>query len=136
MRGSGILFAACGQLLAVNAQSAESSCTALEAKHPRCEKLIQRKAWHTLSNDEKKSYLDAEVCLLNTPLSTLPSLQTKDQLSRFPIAKTLFQALQEQHQLQSDFIHEVGAFLPYHRYMTHAHESLLRNKCNYTGAQP
>ena len=45
MRGSGVLFAVCGQLLAVNAQNAESSCAALEAAHPPCEKLIQRKAW-------------------------------------------------------------------------------------------
>lgn len=55
---------------------------------------------------------------------------------RLPVARTLFQALQEQHQLQYDYIHEVGGFLPYHRYMTWAHEHLLRTKCNYTGAQP
>jgi tyrosinase len=29
-----------------------------------------------------------------------------------------------------------GAFLPFHRMMMHAHESALRNECNYTGYQP
>lgn len=29
-----------------------------------------------------------------------------------------------------------GAFLPWHRYFMHTHETVLRNECNYTGFQP
>ncbi|KAF2427391.1 Di-copper centre-containing protein [Tothia fuscella] len=68
-----------------------------------CSQLRQRKAWHNLSNTEKTKYLNAELCLMN--------LNSTNNL--LPTSRTKFQQLQEQHQIQSEFIHEVGAFLPY-----------------------
>ena len=29
-----------------------------------------------------------------------------------------------------------GAFLPFHRYLMHAHEHLLKTECGYEGTQP
>jgi tyrosinase len=29
-----------------------------------------------------------------------------------------------------------GAFLPWHRYLLHTHEYILKTECNYTGTQP
>lgn len=40
------------------------------------------------------------------------------------------------HIVQSNIIHDVGAFLPWHRLYMRAHEVLLQTECNYTGAQP
>lgn len=53
---------------------------------------------HTLNDNEKNAYLDAEKCLMDVPTPRNP---------RLPLARTIFQALQEQHQIQSDHIHEV-----------------------------
>ena len=53
-------------------------------------------------------------------------------------AQTRFDDLQMIHVLLTADgpIHGVGAFLPFHRYFVHIHESLLRSECNYAGAQP
>jgi len=55
-----------------------------------------------------------------------------------PGARTRFDELQIVHVLLTEWapIHWVGAFLPFHRYYVHAHETLLRTECNYTGAHP
>jgi len=50
--------------------------------------------------------------------------------------KTRFDEFQAIHQLQTYATHFVGAFLPFHRLMMHAHETALRNECGYTGYQP
>jgi tyrosinase len=85
----------------------------------------KRRAWHTFSDDEKLEYINAELCLMETPARL-----------DLPGAKTRFDELQAIHQLQAYATHFVGAFLPFHRMMMHAHESALRNECNYTGYQP
>lgn len=38
--------------------------------------------------------------------------------------------------IYGDIIHYVGQFLPWHRMMMHAFETLMRNECNYTGTMP
>lgn len=40
------------------------------------------------------------------------------------------------HIVQSNIIHGVGAFLPWHRLYMRAHEIILQTECGYTGAQP
>ncbi|SPO06431.1 uncharacterized protein DNG_09121 [Cephalotrichum gorgonifer] len=84
-----------------------------------------RKAWHTLSDSEKLAYIDAELCLMNKP-ATLD----------LPGARTRFDEFQAVHQLQAYSTHFVGAFLPFHRALLHAHESALRTECGYEGYQP
>lgn len=37
---------------------------------------------------------------------------------------------------QTRAYHNQGAFLPFHRYLVHTHETILRTECNYTGTQP
>ncbi|KAK0617462.1 hypothetical protein B0T14DRAFT_484352 [Immersiella caudata] len=85
----------------------------------------QRKAWHTLSNKEKKAYIDAELCLMSKP-ATLG----------LPGATNRFEELQSIHQASGAIIHNVGGFLPYHRYYLYAHEKLLQDECGYKGMQP
>lgn len=80
---------------------------------------------HKLSKKEKLAYLDAEKCLMKLPATLgLPGTRTK------------FDELQAAHVMQAEWTHEVGAFLPFHRYMMRTHEQLLRKHCNYKGAQP
>lgn len=50
--------------------------------------------------------------------------------------RTRFDEFQKIHIQATTTVHFVGAFLPFHRYLMHAHEQILRTECNYTGAQP
>ncbi|PUU77285.1 hypothetical protein B9Z19DRAFT_1101943 [Tuber borchii] len=74
----------------------------------------------TLQPDEKKSYIDAVLCLQGLPAalsSTIPGA-----VSRF-----------------NNFIEKVhlnGQFLPWHRYFTAVFEDSLRIHCGYAGGQP
>ncbi|KAI5804833.1 hypothetical protein DFH27DRAFT_645138 [Peziza echinospora] len=87
---------------------------------------VQRKAWHTLSDTEKKAYIDAELCLM----------WQKPARTDHPEAVSLFDDLQGLHQTQALRVHNTGWFLAWHRYMIWAHEKLLKEECGYEGAQP
>ncbi|KXH65419.1 amino acid transporter [Colletotrichum nymphaeae SA-01] len=90
-----------------------------------CTSMNQRKAWHTLENQEKSDYLQAVKCLFESPAKT-----------GIKGAKTRWDELQSCHVEQSNFIHGVGAFLPWHRLFLRLHEILLQEECGYTGALP
>lgn len=80
---------------------------------------------HTLSNAEKKAYLDSELCLMKKP-----------SISSLPGARTRFDDFQVAHAWKTEIAHFVGQFLPLHRHFVYAHEEALRKECGYTGAQP
>ncbi|CAN8104145.1 unnamed protein product [Discula destructiva] len=85
----------------------------------------QRKEWRTLTDEEKSAYLTAEKCLMTSPAK-----------SGIENAVTRWDELQWAHIVQSNDIHGVGQFLPWHRAYVRLHEKLLQTECNYTGAQP
>ncbi|KAF5534722.1 di-copper centre-containing protein, partial [Fusarium napiforme] len=91
----------------------------------KCSNKGQRRAWHTFSDEEKSEYINAELCIMRLP----PKVG-------LPGARTLFDDLQANHQIQAGWTHFVGAFLPYHRLLMHTHEHFLRTECGYTGYQP
>ncbi|PGH31737.1 hypothetical protein GX50_05460 [[Emmonsia] crescens] len=97
-------------------------CSVVSAQ---CTTPAQRKAWHTLSNDEKLAYINAELCLMKLPAKT----DLKGAVSRFDD----FQAL---HVHAAYMSHFVGAFLPFHRLLLYNHETALREECGYKGYQP
>jgi len=86
---------------------------------------LQRKAWQALTKREKLAYLDATKCLMKLPATY-----------GFPGTRTRFDELQAVHIMQAEWTHEVGAFLPFHRFLMHTHEKLMRDECGYKGAQP
>lgn len=79
----------------------------------------------TLTDEEKSAYLSAEKCLMTSPAK-----------SGIEGAVTRWDELQWVHIVQSNVIHGVGAFLPWHRAFVRLHEQLLQTECNYTGGQP
>ncbi|KAJ4348598.1 uncharacterized protein N0V89_009976 [Didymosphaeria variabile] len=103
------------------AEAAPTLATTSEA----CTIKNQRKAWHTLTRIEKLAYITAEKCLMTLPAK----LGLKGP-------RTRFDEFQKVHVLATESVHFVGAFLPFHRYLIYAHESILQTECNYTGAQP
>ncbi|OLN87075.1 Tyrosinase 9 [Colletotrichum chlorophyti] len=80
---------------------------------------------HVLDNDEKSEYLRAVKCLMMSP----PKSGIFGATSRWD-------ELHSCHVEQSNFIHEVGAFLPWHRLYIRLHEKLLQDECGYKGALP
>lgn len=58
------------------------------------------------------------------------------QMGTIDGAVTRWDELQWAHIAQSNIIHGVGDFLPWHRYFMRVHEVLLQTECNYTGGQP
>lgn len=90
-----------------------------------CTAPKQRRAWHTLNDEEKRAYIDAERCLMEKP-GTLGLYG----------GVTKFDELQSAHVLSTGVTHRVGAFLPFHRLLIFAHETLLETECGYTGGQP
>ena len=78
-----------------------------------------------LSDTQRKSYIDATLCLINTP--------AKNGITG---AQNLWDELHFVHIVQSAYIHFVGAFLPFHRYFLLAHETLLKKECGYKGPIP
>jgi len=79
-----------------------------------------------MSNKERKDYIDAEKCLIH---------KRKGQTGLEGVVSR-YDDLTKVHQLQSLFIHGDGWFFPFHRLITHAHETLLREECGYKGGQP
>ena len=78
-----------------------------------------------LSQIQKKSYLDAVLCLT-----------TKKAKSGIPGAVNRFDDHMAVHNNQTPAIHWVGHFILWHRYFVATYEKALRNECGYTGGQP
>ncbi|KAI1865425.1 uncharacterized protein JN550_008473 [Neoarthrinium moseri] len=90
-----------------------------------CTKVRQRVPWTSLTKEEKKSYIQADLCLMKAPSKL-----------GIPGAVTRWDDIQWPHVVQTASVHFVGAFLPFHRYYMTAHERLIRDECGYTGRYP
>ncbi|KAI1861852.1 hypothetical protein JX265_009355 [Neoarthrinium moseri] len=90
-----------------------------------CTSIKQRVPWTFLTTEEKAAYIQADLCLIKAPST-----------SGIPGAKTRWDDLQWPHITQTVTVHNVGAFLPFHRIYMTAHETLIRNECGYTGRMP
>ncbi|KAH7305522.1 hypothetical protein B0I35DRAFT_443939 [Stachybotrys elegans] len=90
-----------------------------------CTVKVQHKPWQMLTSAERTAYINAELCLMEAP-------------TRLNVAgsKTLWDDLQWAHILQANVMHDVGHFLPWHRYFFVVHGNLLREECGYTGPLP
>ncbi|GME39079.1 amino acid transporter [Neofusicoccum parvum] len=78
-----------------------------------------------MSDTEKSAYIEAELCLMSTPAK-----------AGIEGAQNRWDELDWAHIAQSNIVHNVGGFLPWHRYFMRVHEYLLQSECGYTGGQP
>ncbi|PVH96203.1 Di-copper centre-containing protein [Periconia macrospinosa] len=98
---------------------------AVAQNHSSCTEIRARVPWTNLTSDEKTAYINADLCLINAPAK-----------SGLEGAVTRWDDIQWPHIVQSATVHNVGAFLPFHRYYLTAHEHLIRTECGYTGRMP
>ncbi|KAF4980281.1 hypothetical protein FDECE_17910 [Fusarium decemcellulare] len=107
--GGLITFVSLAAAAAVPEGSASSTC-----KSP-----AKRVEWRELKDVDKQSYIDAVLCLKTRP-------------SRLGLETPLYDDFPYVHHKYNQIIHNVAAFLPWHRYFTHIYEGALR-ECGYTG---
>ncbi|KAK5937272.1 hypothetical protein PMZ80_010572 [Knufia obscura] len=92
-----------------------------------------RREWSSLSLKERKSYIDAMLCLQSKPSKGNYGFNTNGTLSGI---KTRYDDFVAVHINQTLEIHATASFLPWHRYFTWNLEQALRNECGYEGYQP
>lgn len=59
-----------------------------------CTSINQRKAWHNMTNDEKMSFIDAELCIMSSPTRS----------GWIPGAKNLWDELHYTHIYQGNYM--------------------------------
>ncbi|KAI0470098.1 amino acid transporter [Xylariaceae sp. FL0804] len=107
-------------LLAVG--SAVSASPMPVRRQSSCAAVGERVPWTNLTATEKSDYIQADLCLMSLPST-----------SGVEGAVTRWDDLQWPHIIQTITVHNVGAFLPFHRYYMTVHERMVREECGYTG---
>jgi tyrosinase len=90
-----------------------------------CVNKVAHKPWDMLTSAEQTAYINAELCLMAAP----------SKLNAHG-AETRWDDLQLNHVVQTNVMHDVGHFLPWHRYFVALHGNILRDECDYTGPLP
>ncbi|ETS85154.1 hypothetical protein PFICI_03179 [Pestalotiopsis fici W106-1] len=105
---------------------------------PACTTISQRVPWTNLTSEEKTSYINADLCLINAPSKTgfEGAVSRWDDLQwphgSFYACMTIEISITNSR----SYVHSVGAFLPFHRYYMTVHERAIRQECGYTGRIP
>ncbi|KAJ5257199.1 hypothetical protein N7478_013303 [Penicillium angulare] len=85
--------------------------------------LRLRREWRTLTKTEKELYIDAAVCLTQTPSRRDPRVTIHDDFSYL-------------HGRIGNYSHNAAPFLPWHRYFIHSYEKALKDHCGFKGTLP
>jgi tyrosinase len=83
----------------------------------------------SLSKSERASYIAAVHCLHNNTTFITPPAQ-------IPGVRNRYDDFVGGHMVVTQFVHNSGFFLPFHRFYLHLYETALRDECGYAGAQP
>jgi tyrosinase len=86
----------------------------------------------SLKTSQKKTYIDAVLCLQRHEAITKKQFADNDKLN----PKNRFDDFHAVHNSQTPDVHFVGHFALWHRYMVAEYERTLRDVCGYKGAQP
>ncbi|KAJ1343528.1 hypothetical protein BSLG_001909 [Batrachochytrium salamandrivorans] len=90
-----------------------------------CTQPAQRNEWRELTRSQQRSYVNAVVCLKNTP-SIIAGIGSLSRFDDFAYA----------HGQILEIAHKSANFLPWHRAFLHAVELALINECGYPGTLP
>ncbi|KAJ1343607.1 hypothetical protein BSLG_001876 [Batrachochytrium salamandrivorans] len=90
-----------------------------------CTQPAQRKEWRELTSSQRSSYVNAVVCLKNTP-SIVNGIRSPSRYDDFAYA----------HGRILSIAHRSPNFLPWHRAFLYAVELALINECGYPGTLP
>lgn len=112
----------------------ESSFVTRAAAAASCKTNV-RVEWNRMTSANKKSFVDAIVCLTKKPSRGVApgpdgAADTGGRIS------TLWDDLYWTHSFQYRSVHSTDNFLPFHRYFVHVFEKLLRSECGYKAPLP
>ncbi|KAK8137829.1 hypothetical protein PG984_001209 [Apiospora sp. TS-2023a] len=122
-----LLFPALVVLEAATGTFARPAGGAVPRADSPCTDSVVRKEWRALSSEQQISYIDAVKCMQSTPGKTAEF---------YAGVKSLYDDFQALHISQTDHIHWVGFFLPWHRYFLWLYEQELKSACKYTAGIP
>ncbi|KAK4154949.1 putative tyrosinase [Chaetomidium leptoderma] len=99
-----------------------------ETPHCTVGKLVFRREYGSLSEEDRLAYVKAVKCLQSKPARTPATVA--------PGAKSRFDDFVVTHIQQTLAIHYSGIFQPWHRWFVYQYELALRDECGYKGYQP
>ncbi|KAJ8093192.1 hypothetical protein PM082_020677 [Marasmius tenuissimus] len=94
-----------------------------------CTNPSVRREWRQISDADKQSYHQANLCLMRRPKQRYPN--ENSVISRWDDLVWTHYTLGNRGQ-----IHFVANFMVWHRMFIDEHEKMLRNECGYTGPYP
>ncbi|KAK7957228.1 uncharacterized protein PG986_006450 [Apiospora aurea] len=92
-------------------------CPAVSARET-CAQPYVRKEWRHLSDGQRQQYIGAVQCMMKEPGTATATLS---------IVRNRFEDFLATHVKQTDFVHFVGIFYPYHRLLLAEYETALWN---------
>lgn len=84
----------------------------------------KRVEWRRMSKEDKTSFVDAITCLMDAPPSGAANVSNR------------FEELAWAHNQLFATVHQSALFLPWHRYLIHIYETMLRDECGYKAPFP
>ncbi|KAI8633915.1 hypothetical protein F5Y19DRAFT_489347 [Xylariaceae sp. FL1651] len=122
-----VVFLAVAAVRAVSGESAHPPLLSTRELIPSCTTPLVRREWRALSNPERLGFIHAVKCLQKKPGKTSSS---------YAGVKSRYDDFLALHISQTDYIHWVGQFLPWHRFYLWLFEKELRSTCGYPGTVP
>jgi len=104
-----------------------------------CEKPRVRREWRSISEGERKEWVDAVKCLKKVPHKPALTPTINVSISQIPPMNpdsSYFDDFVYAHMDLNPVIHFTGLFLPWHRNYLNDFELALRKECGYKGAHP
>ncbi|EJT97271.1 Di-copper centre-containing protein [Dacryopinax primogenitus] len=110
------------------------ACANGEDVAPRkCDKLLSRREWRTLTLNERAEWIRAVKCLGNI---RHPRLSFTPDQTVLHGDHSLYDDFSYAHAVMDSTAHFKPYFLPWHRWFLHLFDSKLRSTCAYTGPTP
>ncbi|TQV92122.1 monooxygenase [Cordyceps javanica] len=104
-----------------------------EGQPQKCKKLLIRKEWRNLTNNEKSAWIGAVKCLASIRHQRLSLTKNQTVLEG---KRSLYDDFSYSHASVVYSAHRNAYFLPWHRWFTHLFDASLRRNCGYTGPTP
>ncbi|KZO93320.1 tyrosinase [Calocera viscosa TUFC12733] len=99
----------------------------------KCEKMVLRREWRTLTSSEKAEWIKAVKCLANIRHPRLSLTHDQTVLNG---EHSLYDDFSYAHAALDSTAHFTAYFLPWHRWFLYLFDTKLRTTCGYNGPTP
>lgn len=144
-----VVLAVAGAVYGVGVVSIRNSARAQDMRaywSEDCGTHLLRKEWRTLDAQQRADYVEAVHCTTRLPSRLIDNGTVYDDypwihslMAESKCCQSILNHLGSvltEHKTAKETEHRKPNFLPFHRYLLHTYEQLLRQQCGYTGALP